>query len=251
MGLSCRGMSARLQLSNNLWAQYEAGKKEPGLSTLSKLRELGFSIDWLISGEGEPLLPSLPGLPGRIHQRGFSLQEIRESIQSLLSIQYGREIALWYEVINALNAHDRGLSLDELTQHMMVSVAPEELLAELQTMQQEGVISCHNGLYRKVKLYRSNDLQDIDLKLLWLMKGLLEDFLPQFKADPQRGKLISGKVSVARGQGVAQIRAFVALANKWRETASIESPAPNHDVIDVYIALLSTGADAHGAHQRL
>lgn len=52
LGLSQPDMSAKLGLSKNCWQTYELGKSLPGTSIYQSLRDLGFSANWILFGEG-------------------------------------------------------------------------------------------------------------------------------------------------------------------------------------------------------
>ncbi|HAT50780.1 MAG: helix-turn-helix transcriptional regulator [Nitrospirae bacterium] len=55
LGETQRGVSQRLALGANSWQVYEQGKSEPGSDLLRKLANLGFDVNWILTGEGSML----------------------------------------------------------------------------------------------------------------------------------------------------------------------------------------------------
>ena len=52
VGDTQRKMSKRMGLGVNGWQNYELGVSAPSLEVLDQLRVLGFSVEWVITGEG-------------------------------------------------------------------------------------------------------------------------------------------------------------------------------------------------------
>lgn len=52
LGLSQHEMSLEVKLSKNAWQTYERGISTPGTQVLSLLADMGFSINWLVTGKG-------------------------------------------------------------------------------------------------------------------------------------------------------------------------------------------------------
>ncbi|MEQ8396456.1 S24 family peptidase [Thalassobaculum sp.] len=62
LGESQRSMSTRLGLGVNTWSAYERGESMPKSEVLVQLTSLGFSIDWLLIGDG-PMMRGLDPAP--------------------------------------------------------------------------------------------------------------------------------------------------------------------------------------------
>lgn len=56
VGLSQPAMSEKLGLSRNVWQTYELGKSVPGTVVYRGLIDMGFSVNWIMSGCGDMLL---------------------------------------------------------------------------------------------------------------------------------------------------------------------------------------------------
>lgn len=52
LNLSQTEMSAKMGISKNAWQSYELGKSSPGTGVYLGLALLGFSVDWLLTGQG-------------------------------------------------------------------------------------------------------------------------------------------------------------------------------------------------------
>lgn len=53
LGETQKTMSSRLGLGETTWQAYERNINKPGAETLEKVADLGFSIDWILTGRGE------------------------------------------------------------------------------------------------------------------------------------------------------------------------------------------------------
>ena len=53
IGITQETMSQRLGLGDSTWQKYELGISQPNSKALIAISDLGFSIDWILTGEGE------------------------------------------------------------------------------------------------------------------------------------------------------------------------------------------------------
>jgi len=53
LGKSQRDMASLINMSYKGWQQYESGDSIPGGKVLQSLANLGFSVNWILTGEGE------------------------------------------------------------------------------------------------------------------------------------------------------------------------------------------------------
>jgi len=92
MGLSQQQMASRIGVSLNSYGRYERGARSPGADELSRLRESGISIDWLLTGEGPLWAASarLDEIEAKID--GLSAEERRGVIEDLESIARARDV---------------------------------------------------------------------------------------------------------------------------------------------------------------
>lgn len=51
LGLTQRGMGARIGISYRTWQDYETAKSYPNSKTLKQLAKLGFNVNWILTGE--------------------------------------------------------------------------------------------------------------------------------------------------------------------------------------------------------
>lgn len=84
LGITQKTMSARLGLGTTTWQSYELGKNLPGTEIYLKLAQMGYSIDWILTGAGTmlrtPLEEKPPGssdilTPNLIFQISLALEE--------------------------------------------------------------------------------------------------------------------------------------------------------------------------------
>jgi transcriptional regulator with XRE-family HTH domain len=101
-GLDQGAMADRVDVKRNTWGRYEAGDMPTG-ATLDKLAEMGFSVDWLLTGRGsmrgvagEQVAPVAQDDPGMIVGRGEAIlrglpeypipDELQEAIDFIVSL---------------------------------------------------------------------------------------------------------------------------------------------------------------------
>lgn len=105
--LSQPEMSECVQISRNAWQAYELGKSTPTTSVFTALHDMGFSVDWLISGEGKMKLEDASG-----DLSGYTLLPLYGTVASMGDgAAADDEIVEWIAFSNAwLQLHLRATS---------------------------------------------------------------------------------------------------------------------------------------------
>lgn len=248
-GVSARGMSARLEVSNSLWIQYELGVREPTCTNLLKLQQMGISIDWLLPGSDDMLLEGKKSLNDHYSAQNTGLSEISTLFQSLISGPAGTRLVIWSSVIEKLRHTTSSFTFDQLTGDLTERIPLHQLQLELKAMEKYHILPHSNGQYRKVWLTRTDSSAVTELKRLMIVQRLLNAFLPRLKRDASRGLLTDGTVKVLSGTGHERARELASLIREWRERVSLKETDLEGDSIDFLLGMMTGTKDATDSTQ--
>lgn len=242
-GLTRKAMTERLNIANSLWNQYELALREPGCNTLTRLLELGISIDWLLSGRGNMLLE-----PNEVRSLSHGMEQsvlsdVSHSMHTLMTISHGKRLRIWSRVVERLKPLNATVSMTELLSDFAGEISSTALSHELEVLQRAGIISCVNGICRKVWMSRTESAFEIELKVLLMIQRMMGSFLPMIRRRPADGLLIDGTVRVVRGTGQEKAKELAALIRDWRARVSVKDVQPDQDTIDIYLGILSRRFD--------
>ncbi|MFM7200767.1 MAG: helix-turn-helix domain-containing protein [Myxococcota bacterium] len=205
LGLSARKLSAKLEVSNSVWTQCELGQLQPGFAVISGLRQMGISIDWLLSGEGTMYVNGVaPVLPqgGRTE----AISELVKRLNQLLETPDGTSLYAWQELVRHIQELPNGATVEQLASKMYASYARQDLEKDLQVLVTEGILAEAKGTYRLIRAYVSQEHTAYELRVLNMVRILLKEHLPSIKVSPRGKSMVQADLFVERGQGVERLR---------------------------------------------
>lgn len=206
-GLSIRGMSRHLGLAPAAWHHYEHGIREPSMQSLVKLAQLGVNVNWLLTGEGQMLVNAVPPEPVTTQpSRADAISELVKRINQLLETPDGTNLYAWQELVRHIQELPNGATVEQLAAKMYRSYPREDLEKDLQVLVSEGILGEAKGTYRLIRAYASQEHTAYELRVLNMVRILLQEHLPSIKASPRGKSMIQADIFVERGQGVERLR---------------------------------------------
>lgn len=209
-GLSIRGMSRHLGLAPAAWHHYEHGIREPSMQSLVKLAQLGVNVNWLLTGEGQMLVNAVPPEPVTTQpSRADAISELVKRINQLLETPDGTNIYAWQELVRHIQELPSGATVDQLAAKMYSSYPRENLERDLQVLVAEGILGEAKGTYRLIRAYASQEHTAYELRVLNMVRILLQEHLPSIKISPRGKSIVQAELFVQRGQGVEKVREMI------------------------------------------
>lgn len=234
LGLSSREMAAHLDISDSLWGHYETGFREPSAETHQRLRKLGFSIDWLLSGEDSMRVQ------GAYHADGDAprLAHLVSDLQQGLETPAGWRLMLWSELLSKLGSQSSGMSLAEIHAVLNTQVDTVMLRHELKQLQFEGLVAETKGRYYLIRLRKDCGESERELRTLLLIRKFLVTHLPAMKAGGRGRRMIDHDESVASGLGVVQARELLTQIDGWLNKAPEAGSHLKGDRIELIVSVV-------------
>lgn len=239
LGLTTRAIGQLLGVSKSLWTHYETGKREPSLSMLRSISDLGFSLEWLVNGT-EPMLRSADDskTPDELVGRPIALVRLIRDMEQVLHRNRSQQLQVWANIIKYLERQPAPVRLNELVEALSPSVLPERLEAELSNLQNEGILASSRGQFRLIRSSLKYDVKGLDLWVVLAARDLLQKHLPVQKSAPSRGKLIYEQISVKSGTAADKVRELGVLWKQWMASLDKVEPQQNSDSIDVILSII-------------
>lgn len=136
LGMSQKEISDRFGLGESTWAKNERAGRLPKTETLSELADLGFSLDWLMTGVGD-MRRAVKGGPTPVSAPdAHLLGRLTDGIVRLYK-EMGQGIALHQAVEKAVELHDEIVSAigpdDDGARAGAMALALSRLRTELRT----------------------------------------------------------------------------------------------------------------------
>lgn len=206
-GLSLRAMGKHLGLGKSTWHQYERGQREPSMQALVKLAELGINVNWLLTGEGQMFAnverrETVTEHPSHTE----AISELVKRLNQLLETPDGTSLYAWQELVRHIQELPNGATVEQLAVKMYASYPREDLEKDLQVLVAEGILAEAKGTYRLIRAYASQEQTAYELRVLNMVRILLQEHLPSIKASPRGKWMTQGNIFVERGQGVERLR---------------------------------------------
>lgn len=134
MKLSQRELANILGISHGSWQVAEAGSSVPGGQTITKLAELGFDANWILTGKGAMRLAEIEASSGA--EAETPSNKASNVIDPLLLSRITDAIAATYKEFHAgLSPRDLGfLGAEKYTEIVMAADSPDEYPAMLKLM---------------------------------------------------------------------------------------------------------------------
>lgn len=235
LGLSARALSLKLELSDNVWHYYEAGKKEPSLSTLAKLAGLGINLNWLATGEGSILQSGLEsGSPAQVPSTPRRLREVVSALKAVIEDSEARNLSAWASILERLGRSQSGLSIEALGEALNLSDL-DLLQRNLAFLSEEGLVVELKGLYRLVVVSLVHRTLEYELQALLGIRELLNVVLPTARAEPRQALLLMVDTEAAMGAGRELLRDLKRLIESWHLRHSV--PPPSGPIERVHLVL--------------
>ncbi|MCP4355647.1 MAG: helix-turn-helix transcriptional regulator [Proteobacteria bacterium] len=86
-GLSQKAMAELVNCAPNALQKYEYGEQKPGFNILKGYRDLGFNVNWLLTGEGDMLL---------INEKFAQDNDLANKVANLMALIY-ETVDTWLE----------------------------------------------------------------------------------------------------------------------------------------------------------
>lgn len=206
-GLSIRGMSRHLGLAPAAWHHYEHGIREPSMQSLVKLAQLGVNVNWLLTGEGQMLLNPAQTAPVTAQpSKAEAISELVTRLNQLLETPDGTNLYAWQEIVRHIQELPNGATVEQLAAKMYSSYPRENLERDLQVLVAEGILGEAKGTYRLIRAYASQEHTAYELRVLNMVRILLQEHLPSIKISPRGKWMTQWDIFVERGQGVERLR---------------------------------------------
>jgi len=236
LGLSARGMSHELALSNNVWCHYESGNKEPSVSTLTRLHSLGVNVNWLLTGDGAMMRLGGPIATTQGADTGLiRLTDVIQRIREIFTHSEAKNLHLWAAIVEILARHSSGCTLAELNQLLSEEDMPR-LEQNLNFLIAEGIVVQARGVFRLVALSLVHRTADYELQLLVAIRAMLEEILPAGKVDPRNAVLISVQTDAARGAGRELLRELTRVVKNWHRAQANQGPLDGSERVHLVLA---------------
>jgi len=204
-GMTARAFSEFISISHSIWVEIENNKRPPGAAVHRGLAQRGFSIDWLLTGEGS-MLRGQPahvdeGTHFRMMQLAADLNLAELAANSTLSHFESHE-----RIRISLLKHSAGLTFAELL--VETGFDARHLRGFLTRMVDEAIIRLEKGRYRLVE----NGMRRLFAEEY---KAALIDVFQFF------GQVVSKRIN--RGEPDSKVASFDLRAERGQEAETVKS----------------------------